>query len=313
MTKVIRTRLDYLQGTAFVETVHALETVLNNLCSLIAIGDSWSWNNHPIHCGQTFENSFKSVRSKIYGGIHKLDEGYKIIIQLPGHYFSQINNWRTTARYLSRQGLKITRLDIAHDTSSKLPAFETVKQAGENHHFKGVNSYKLIEESVCKNTGPIPTCYFGKSDKIIRYYDADYIHENGCHRWELQLRNNHAQAVFDDLTQTRNKNLSGYLTTAIDFGIKREQKFYRFDWWTKTLEELGEAEEINLPDYIPSFKRAENWLIRQASPTLAVAREGMGEKAFQQFINSLTVEGREKYKPYHQAWINELKKEYQNA
>ncbi|MDJ0662876.1 MAG: replication initiation factor domain-containing protein [Crocosphaera sp.] len=313
----VSVRFDYLQGICLVDYESEIKMILDSICDLLPIGDSWSLLNRSLFLGESFTTAFCSIRGKLYGGYRRQGTGYKILLQIPGSYWSQLEtiNYLPLIEQLTDYGVHFTRVDIALDDYNRRIDFNSVKQVGELGHYKLVNTYKCVESSLVRGELPTPTCYFGSSDKILRFYNAEVVHGIEADRWELQLRGDHAQSVICDYLEDQNC-LGEFVTGAVDFGVLSGQSwdsFKRCDWWESLRVEAGGAKKIQLPTFNPCFEKSLKWLYAQVAPTLAVAYSGYGKDGFNQLINDLVNIGNGRLKMYHHQWINELKKEHQNG
>ncbi len=312
----VSVRFDYLQGICLVDYESDIKKILDSVCELLPIGDSWSLLNRSLFLGESFTSAFSSIRGKLYGGFRCDDLGYKILLQIPGSYWSQLesSNYLTLIELLTDYGFHFTRVDIALDDYDRRIDFNSVKQAGELGNYKLVNTYKCVESSLIRGQLPIPTCYFGSSDKILRFYNAEVIHGIEADRWELQLRGDHAQSVICDYLQNQNC-LGEFVTGAVDFGFLSSDSwdsFKRFDWWESLRIDIGGSKKILLPSFNPCFEKSLKWLYAQVAPTLAVAYSGYGQEGFEALMKDLVSVGNSRLKMYHHQWINELKKETVN-
>ncbi|MGB5594303.1 MAG: replication initiation factor domain-containing protein [Crocosphaera sp.] len=306
---------DYFQGTCYLEDRVSLERCLNTVCNYLPVKDSWVIRNKPLFCGELFTNSFKSVRGKLFGGFRREVKNYKLLLQIPGSYWSQLENKKrlTLLKFLTLYGFHITRFDIALDDYSRRISFDAVKKAGELGNYRLVNSYKCVESAIIRGSSIVPTCYFGSAQKMLRFYNAEVVHGHKADRWELQLRGAHADSVVSEFLKNP-QSLGKFLTGAVDFGYQTNKSwdsFSRFNWWESLRQESQGSLKIVLPTFNPCFERAEAWLYNQVAPTLAVAFHGYGTKGFNQLLEDLVLDGTKRLKPYHSKWIDELKKEFQ--
>lgn len=308
----VTVRFDYLQGTCFFPSSVELDQFLNQVADFLPLGDSWAFLGYGFHSGETYNNSFKSVRGRFHGGIRPDSSGYKLLLHIPGSYFFQLdpNSFLPLCKFLTSSGFNFTRCDIALDDYSRRVSFDEVRRAGEDGNYKLVDSYKCIESKIVRDSDPVPTCYFGSSDKLLRFYNAELVHGIPADRWELQLRRSHAQSVISDYLEDQHC-LGQFVTGAVDFGLVGDYwaSFRRFDWWESIHSLVGGSLKATLPDFNPTFYKAEQWLFSQVSPTLAVAYSGYGSDRFSDLIVRLVEDGCKRLKPYHLKWIDELKKE----
>ncbi len=311
----ISVRPDYFQGTCYFNSDLDLTACLDLICELLPIGDSWALNDKSLFCGQAFDYSFKSVRGKLYGGFRRESTQWKMILQVPGSYWSQLDSrdYLTFLSFMLDCGFKPTRFDIALDDYERRIDFNSVKRIGELGNYRFVSRYKCVESAIVRGSEIIPTCYFGSSDKMLRFYDAEIVHGIEADRWELQLRDDHARIVIDDYLLDP-ALLPSFVTGAVDFGFygsSSSHSFKRVNWWESLRIASKGAIKIQLPNYEPCYEKSEEWLYSQVAPTLAVGFHGYGVQIFSRFLFDLITEGTKRLKSYHIEWIKELKKEYQ--
>lgn len=313
MTMTVRP--DYFQGTCYFDSDLDLRACLDLICDLLPIGDSWALLNKSLFCGQSFEHSFKSVRGKLFGGFRKEANSWKMVLQVPGSYWSQLDssNYLPLLSFLLDCGFNPTRFDIALDDYERRIDFNTIKKMGEMGHYRFVNRYKCIESAIVRGSDIIPTCYFGSSNKMLRFYDAEVVHGINADRWELQLRDDHSRIVIEDYLSDPSL-LASFVTGAVDFGFygsSSSHSFKRVDWWESLRVAAKGAKKIELPDYESCYQKSEDWLYTQVAPTLAVGFHGYGVKGFSALLFDLITEGTKRLKSYQIQWIKELQKEYQ--
>ena len=311
----IAVRPDYFQGTCYFPSDSDLTACLDLICELLPIGDSWALRNKSLFCGESFDYSFRSIRGKLYGGFRQENQEWKMLLQVPGSYWSQLDpsQYLSLLSFLLDSGFNPTRFDIALDDYDRRIDFNSIKKSGELGHYRLVNSYKCVESAIVRGAELIPTCYFGSADKMLRFYDAEVVHGIKADRWELQLRDNHARSVISDYLVAPD-SLGSFVTGAVDFGYcssSSYDSFKRASWWKSLRTASRGAKKIQLPDYEPCYEKSEDWLYNQVAPTLAVGFHGYGVKAFSLFLFDLITEGTKRLKSYHIQWIKELKKEYQ--
>lgn len=311
----ITVRPDYLQGTCYFPSDLDLTACLDLICDLLPIGDSWALRDKPLFCGELFDHSFRSIRGKLYGGFRDEGQQFKMVLQIPGSYWAQLDSsqYLSFLSFMLDYGFNPTRFDIALDDYDRRIDFNSIKELGESGHYRLVNSYKCIESSIVRGADLVPTCYFGSSDKILRFYDAEVVHGIKADRWELQLRDDHARTVIEDYLADPD-SLGSFVTGAVDFGFCSSDwyhSFKRVNWWESLRIASKGARKIQLPSYEPCYEKSEDWLYSQVAPTLAVGFHGYGAKGFSSLLFDLITEGTKRLKSYHIQWIKELKKEYQ--
>ncbi|MEG3439901.1 replication initiation factor domain-containing protein [Pannus brasiliensis CCIBt3594] len=231
---------------------------------------------------------------------------YHLRLEMPGQ-FCKLVQQLPLCEYLDSEGFRITRIDVCLDDYLRRVPFSAVKSAGDEGHYRLVESFESIESAVLTGDRPIGTCYFGRSDKRIRFYDAEFMHGFPADRWELQLRNDLARSAFDLFRQDPDC-LASLVVGAVDFGIpgNHYRKFARFPWWQSLIDDSGSASRVSGGRYVPDLSRTVKWLDTSVAPTLAVLRSGLGLN-FQQFLTDLCDSGYDRLKPYHHQWIDAIR------
>lgn len=307
----IASRFDTLRFTGICLSESRLESLLNQLIDWLAIGDSYYRLKRGKNLGRYFNHVVKSVRTSITVAYNILEDGQiDYLIILPGKYCSQlpVENFRPLVATFSE--CKFTRADVCLDDFRRRVPHSEVKQCGELGYYRLVDYYECIESKLDRSLPPVPTCYFGNSDKKTRFYDADFIHGNGADRWELQTKNDHARSLISDYLENGEQSLPQFVVGCVDFGIGTTfHNFKRFEWWQSLINDAGGSQKLQLPNFEPCFERSLNWLYAQVAPTLAVAEAGYGEDNFLLLIRDIVNSGRKRFSPYHHALIEELKKE----
>lgn len=212
--------------------------------------------------------------------------------------------------FLQERGVNFTRFDVALDDYCRRVSFDDVKSAGELRNYRLVNSYKVVESSV-SGSQLATTCYFGSSDRVVRFYNAEAVHDIVADRWELQLRNDLATsavlAFLDD-----SDCLASLVVGSIDFGVRgtHYDRFTRFGWWQSLIDSVGGVTSTSADPYIPNLDRSIEWLDRSVSPLLAVLKQGMGDDRFFDLISDFADRADSRLKPYHHEFIAALRQSY---
>lgn len=268
---------------------------------------------HPLFVGvmgggylQSTSTRFKSVAGLI-GWLKKTDGWYYLRLELPGE-FCQLVEQQTLCQYLDFHQFRCTRLDIALDDYKRRVDFNTVKAAGDSGSYRLVEYFKSIQSSILCGAEPVGTCYFGNSDKITRFYNAEAVHGIEADRWELQLRADIAQSAFD-IYLSDPDCLSSLVVGAVDFGIRGDyyRNFTRFPWWESLIEDAGFPYSIPRTSYEPDLSRTIDWLNTAVAPTVLILRDGLGSQ-FDIFLNQLCSRATGRLRPYQHEWIKTIQK-----
>lgn len=310
---MLTSKIDYFQAFSTFSSKSLLLEFITELAFFA--GNRVAFLEKPIFLGMDYEKSFKSP-SGFYGGYSRVASGYKCVMVLPGHFLSQVRQWDLIHFLGTAPLLQVTRLDIAVDDYSQRVAFSTVRDAALLGNFAFVDSYKYIESSKSFALDPIPTVYFGssKSNKLIRFYDAEALHGFKAHRWELQLRRQRAQSSWDYVLENFGdiNSLISQVFGAIDFIDRSGGKAYNLCprlWWWQSLIDESDSVRLSVPKSVPTLEKTHNWLMRQVSTSLALFADGYDSEDFSNYIDNLVSHGRQKMSPYHKQVVQQLKTE----
>lgn len=302
--------LDYLRGTTYFDSSMLAYGFLDKVCQFPRF-DRWAFLGHSAFLGERYDQAFKSVVTGFSGGLRLDSSGkYKLLLDLPGSFMSSVSSL-PLVRFLMSNSFKFTRLDIALDDYDRRISFQDVKKAGEDGAFLYLRSFKYIESSLYRGSTPVPTCYFGKSDKVFRFYDASYVHGIPADRWELQLRGFWPNSVVADYLESGSVDcLGALLTGSIDFGLSRSDWHYfdRFSWWESLCSEVGSSRLLSPPPRDKtSIKPTLDWLYDQVAPSLAVLSQGLDSSTFDSLMADICQNGTSRFKSYHRVWVDHLK------
>lgn len=298
-------RFDWLQGKIFVSTVADLEQFLDELAE--NANDNWGLTGKSFSCGQLFRQGFKSVCGFV-GGYNIKEDGVEGIIQIQGRLLTAVDQ-QSMIQFLLEFGMKFTRCDIALDDYDKRVTFDEVRYLGISGYYRLLDTFKYVESCLIKGSTPAPTCYFGSSDKIIRFYDAEFVHGIAANRWELQLRGLNAQYVIDEYLVDQSC-LAAFVVGAIDFGHFVNSSFDSFKrllWWQSLIREVrAEPRKIPSDRLKPDIMRSANWIREQAGVVLAVLKLGL-EDEFEQWMREVCLDGQSRFRDYHREQVNFLR------
>lgn len=302
-------RLDYISATNVFNQLDECEAVLTAISAFVPNGERWAYLN-PGRANKRL----KSV-SGLVGWLRLQPDGLcHLRIELPGQFCKSVEQI-PLCQYLESNRFRITRLDVCLDDYVRRVNFETVKAAGDCGYYRLVSSFKSIQSAVMvgidareNRESLVGTCYFGNSDKILRFYNAEAVHGIEADRWELQLRNELAQSAFNVYLEDPTC-LPTFVTGSVDFGTlgNHYDNFRRFQWWQSLIDEVGNAVPVPRTPYHPDLTRSIDWLARSVAPTLAVLRFGLGDCNFETLLSHICYQGFSRLKPYHRQWIEAIK------
>jgi hypothetical protein len=305
---MLQTRLDFISCTREFDTLDDIRTAIGWILSY-ANGDGVDRWEYLDDNGRQSLRVLRSVSGLLgWQKVVKSEDGirYHLRLELPGQ-FCKVAYLIPLCHYLHRERFRITRLDICLDDYLRRVEFPLVKSAGDLGHYRLVESFKSIESAALIGDYLVGTCYFGKYDKVLRFYDAEFMHGIEADRWELQLRNDHARSAMA-LYLADPSCLAPIVVGSIDFGIPVDyyRQFRRFPWWQSLIDDASHAVSVSPGRYEPDLKRAIKWLSTSVAPTLAVLRDGLGSQ-FETLMIELCNDGSDRLKPYHREWIESIR------
>lgn len=154
-------------------------------------------------------------------------------------------------------GFSCTRIDIAIDDYDKTVNRKDIVKALKSKDYSGFTKSRGFDNYDKPEDGQAETIYLGspKSDKLVRFYNAEGVHGIPADRWELELREKNAQNLLvsfvknDPETSTEiAKPLIDYFLSSLSFvnrtnkNGKRERNVARcsvLPWWKKFTKKLS--------------------------------------------------------------------------
>jgi len=268
--------VDWLQGLLSFESKDSIDDLLSFLNSS---GDVWYQVNSAFWSGR----SFASRTDSLWGATlayNFIPTGYEVLLVFSGGYFSSASvDWVSSLiKKLVSLNFTCTRLDIALDDFSRSVSLSTVLDAAYNNSILGFESYRHIDGN------GVNTVYFGSptSDKQLRFYDCDFVHNIPADRWELQLRRDYANSVLFGLNSDNLAfDLGSYFFSLVRF-LDRDSSD-PLPWWDN-LSSRFPLIAFSLPKSFSSLGKLDQWFQKQVIPSLCVFRFGLGQEAFSNFI-----------------------------
>lgn len=309
MSKV-KTSIDFLSGVGSFATMNQTEKFIRSLTSLLLEGDEFFIDNKPIRIGKQYQLTIKSVY-KLCGGIKVDEDRVELALQLPGTFCRAMENQEEGLRKFF-ESMRPTRLDGALDDGTRRISQEAVNTIGNKGDYVGVDSYKLISSKGSQEDDRTSSCYFGSSNKSVRFYNAEAVHGIKADRWETTFRSHYSeQAVIEILDNSKYfaETIGGLVTGSIDFVERghdyRHQPRYKF--WQSMRDELPEI-LLKAPSQEYCIAKTLRWLDKQVSPSLGVIKEGIGKQAYSKYMMTLAERGTERFTENHYALVKQLKK-----
>ncbi len=309
---MISCQIDYLQAIGRFTEIKELQEFLNflskDLDDKIAI-----LSRKRFWCGMSFDHSFRSVLG-IRGGYSLSGNKIRAIIVLSGEYVRLIPHQIEWVKSIQENypELKITRIDIALDDYERRVKLSQIKVAVSQGNYSLLEKAKGINSKISFSSKYEDTIYFGSpnSNKLIRFYNAETVHDIPADRWEAQFRRQRAELVWQEISKINHSNeLAKLVTGTIDF-INRNHSVNmrqcpRLHWWQSLLDET-DVQYIKVGSQEKSIDRAFEWIDRQVGPTLAMIYEAYG--GWEIFEKNMK-EWKERQNSYHQVCISQAQEQ----
>ncbi len=309
---VLKTHIDYYSGTAYLKNLEECEEFCHKLADLLETPDEVTIEKRDRMLGEKFNYAVDSVWG-MFGAYRPTADKAKLAVQLPGEFCRKMQDQETAIKFLW-ENTHPTRIDLALDDDKRRISQKALNRIANLGHYKGVNSYKFIESKACQDGEQGGTCQFGKSEKVIRYYNAEIVHNLPADRWELQARGDRACQIVSILSTNNVKDYAGAIVTgSIDFVIRgktwRHEK--RYEFWEQLKEEtmspMGEI-EISPASTTRSIDKSMRWLRHQVGPLLKILYQSYGRQNYLTLMESIATDPHIKLKPQQESWINYLRR-----
>lgn len=274
--------VDWLQGLLHFTSWGDLDDFLGFLNSSC---DRWYKSNSSFWSGRSFASRIDSLSGGTLA-YNFISSGYEVLLVFPGGYFSTASvDWVSILlKKLVSLNFTCTRLDIAIDDFSRSVSLDTVLDAAYNNSIVGFESYRHIDGN------GVSTVYFGSpsSDKQLRFYDCDFVHQIPADRWELQLRRDYANSVlFGVNLDNLAFDLGSYFFSLVRFVDRDSSSTVTncdlLPWWDNLASRFLSI-SFSLPKSFSSLGKLDHWFTKQVLPSLCVFRFGLGREAFFNFI-----------------------------
>ncbi len=309
---MLLTHIDYYSGTAYLKNLEECDEFCHKLADLLEVRDEVTIEKRDRLLGEKFTYAVDSVWG-MFAAYRQTPSNAKLAFQLPGEFCRRMVNQEEAIKFLW-QTTHPTRIDLALDDYKRRISQEALNDIANLGHYKGVNSYKFIESKACQDGDKGGTCQFGKSEKVIRYYNAEIVHGLPADRWELQSRGDRACQIVSILSTNNVKDYAGAIVTgSIDFVKKqdtwRHEKRYRF-WQCLKDETLIPQGEIEISPIRPdrSIDRSMRWLRHQVGPFLKVLYQSYGRQSYLNLMESIATDPKVNLSPQQESWINYLRR-----
>lgn len=208
--------------------------------------------------------------------------------------------WSGIFDFIERNGLKITRLDVAFDDHMGILDISEIAHDTRCQNYVSRSEYWEVLES-SKGT----TCQVGspKSEVLIRIYDkaAERGYDSSVHwvRVELQLRNSRA-GEFIKIPLPVGDAFSGVLLNYLRYVVPNESDSNKWRWemkdyWVNMLSFLSRISVFTSAGMEYNMRNVENYVFNQAGNAIECAIEYLGIDEFMNRLKSRDVRSNPKY------------------
>lgn len=279
--------------------VHWIQGVINNVktddffkfCKkLLAFhrNDSFKWSQTPTRMGKVFDNSAISLGG-LRVGYSESEGTVSGFFLIPGSYLDALSfeDQLNVLRFCFDWEVKITRIDIAFNDFQKRLTPQKLDCWAKENYLRGFRTHSSIREDFRvvgrENVSLGATKTFGSrsSQKYLRVYEALPIHGVDAVRWELELRDDRARATAHFLLNSddASQELCELICGAIDFVVNdggRLDRSEQLEEWEEFVCYVGGASKIRISKAPTPLEKKIDWLFRQCSRTLAIAKRRYG-------------------------------------
>lgn len=319
--------IDYLQGTAVFPNPQRFQEFLDYVFQ--SFSDNYVLSpGKGVQVGKSWASSGVSLRGGRIAYSRENDGRVRVWISLPGkcwHQLSTRDQWRLCLGLDNVYRFKPTRIDLKVRDYERMRLPQQLVEYAQAGQVRGIKRYEAAGCGVVGGDMRI-TAYLGskKSQKFLRVYDAQPIHGEDAIDWELQLRDEHAVGMFQELVsipsevgQEKSVNelvcacIGAFVIGAVDFvehaDRRQRNRCVLQPWWEKFKESFGAGMRIALPRRTPNVQETLDWIDRQVIVMLATLADGMGVTPFRNYLNERVNRARERYRDRHFGIIEQMR------
>ncbi len=317
--------IDYFMGTSTFPDWQGFEQAVNFVAS--NFGQHLIWENKPMFSGITWEATVKTLDGlKI--GYNRLDSGgIHAWFCIPGTLFHLVNlrdGWRCLLGLGNKYGFKATRIDLKlRDYARRKTPLELFGECQRGN----VARKKKCEIAASGNIGEelIYTLYLGsrQSEEFLRIYDSLPVHGLDAIDWELQSRDEKADAIFRSLIKIIDADfeeigdlIATYIASTVLGSVEfidrkpdvRLSRQPRQEWWKEFIEEAGGQIRHSIARSSRTVEKVFTWLEKQVVTMMSALQQGMGKVDFRKWLNKQLEISTERFRPYHDALVVECER-----
>ncbi len=317
--------VDYLMGTSRFPNFERFEEAVAFVGG--CFGQHLVWENKPMFSGITWESTVRSLDGLKIGYNRLEGGGIHAWFCMPGRLFHLVNlrdGWRCCLGLGYKYRFKATRIDLKlRDYARRKTPLDLFGECNLGNVARKVK----CEIAASGNIGEdlTYTLYLGsrQSEQFLRIYDSLPVHGLNAIDWELQSRDEKADAIFKSLIGISDSDLDdvgdligAYIAStvlgSVEF-IDRKPKVRlsrqpRQDWWQEFINEAGGQIRHSVARPSRTVERVFNWLEKQVVTMMSALQEGMGRADFQKWLTKQLEISVERFQPYHDALVQECKR-----
>lgn len=322
---MLESGIDYFMGTSTFVDWRGFEEAVN------FVGGYFSqhliWENKPMFSGITWEATVKSLDGLKIGYNRLESGGIHAWFCIPGSLFHLVNlrdGWRCLLGLGSKYGFKATRIDLKlRDYARRKTPLELFVECQRGN----VARKKKCEVAASGDIGLdlTYTLYLGsrQSEEFLRIYDSLPVHGLDAIDWELQSRDEKADAIFKSLIGIAEADfdeigdlIGGYIASTVVGSVEfidrkpnvRLSRQPRQEWWKELIEEAGGQIRHSIARPSRTVEKVFNWMEKQVVTMMSALREGMGRVDFQRWLSDQLELSVGRFQPYHEALVGECER-----
>jgi len=327
--RTLETSIDFLQGTVKFLTVEEFEK-FNRFLFNAASQELVLNPDKSFHSGITWRSSGSTLQGSKVG--YNISEDGKVHAwySLPGSFFHELDGyiqWVILSVMKIQDGFKATRIDCKVRDFTRTVTPQQAMDYAKKGHITGVKTCEIASKFGVDNPDKEETtAYFGsrKSEKFLRVYDAMPVHNINAIDWELQCRDEKAEAVYNEfvnlpVTGPTDADMIANFIGAVVFGAVdfvdepksfrdlhniRVSRCHRMKWYQALVDMAGGTIKICCGREPTTIPKKIAWLQKQVMPTISALAHGFGFEVFTACLHEAMKLAANRFSAIHEYIIN---------
>lgn len=317
--------VDYFMCTSYCHTNEELDDLVKYVVGFF--NQVLVWQDGTFFSGKRWDFHGKTLDGLRIAYSFEDDGSIHVWFSIPGKVFHLVDllsafGFLVTMR--DRYGVISTRIDLKLRDYARRKMPKELWQEAEKGNVARIKKWGHNGDCDCGDEIG-GTAYLGsrKSDRFLRVYDAQPVHEVDAIDWELQCRKKYAELVFsaftdiskansEDISELISKYIAATVLGFVDFIDRRKDikdnrisRQPRQIWWQEFIDEAGGQIRHSLPSPSHSVQKSIKWLQKQVVVVMSALREGVGKESFDKWLFAQMDSAVNRFQLHHQALIHE--------